>query len=93
MVFSAGGGDTRREILLRRPRPASQLIFPQFGPDGPLPNHGFARTSSWTFDGADDGRAVFSLEDSEATQKLWDHNFQLRLIVSLEPAGYTTSLQ
>ena len=27
------------------------LVFPQFGPKGPLPQHGFARVSKWTWGG------------------------------------------
>ena len=32
------------------------VIFPQFAAEGPLPRHGFARTSEWTLDDGDHRR-------------------------------------
>ncbi len=55
------------------------VIFPQFAAEGPLPRHGFARTSEWTLDGVshEDGDAVasLSLRDSAATRAIWNHAF------------------
>lgn len=55
------------------------VIFPQFAAEGPLPRHGFARTSEWTLDGvtASDGEAVasLSLRDSAETRAIWNHAF------------------
>jgi glucose-6-phosphate 1-epimerase len=55
------------------------VIFPQFAAEGPLPRHGFARTSEWTLDDVttDDGDAVatLSLRDSADTRAVWNHAF------------------
>jgi glucose-6-phosphate 1-epimerase len=59
------------------------VIFPQFGPQGPLPRHGFARDRRWQVlqqhTGRDDAMAVLGLADSEATRALWPHPFELEL--------------
>jgi glucose-6-phosphate 1-epimerase len=64
------------------------VSFPQFAAEGPLPNHGFARVSTWDLvhagraaSGA--ARAVLRLEDSEATRTLWPHPFRAELTVCL----------
>ena len=56
------------------------LIFPQFGLEGPLPRHGFARTTAWAVGGvgrASNGmaEAEFVLRDSEETRAIWDGAF------------------
>jgi glucose-6-phosphate 1-epimerase len=62
------------------------VIFPQFGP-GPLPRHGFARTTSWELvDGEGRGDAPWAqlrLRDSDATRALWPHAFEATLTVRL----------
>ncbi len=62
------------------------VSFPQFATQGPLSNHGFARTSAWRLAGAgvdaDGGaQARFRLADSAATRALWPHAFELELAV------------
>lgn len=55
------------------------VIFPQFAAEGPLPRHGFARTSEWTLDEVSakggDALASLSLRDSAETRAVWDHPF------------------
>jgi glucose-6-phosphate 1-epimerase len=66
------------------------VIFPQFADQGPLPKHGFARTSAWTVEGqsATDQEAVVTLRlaDSEGTRAIWDHAFRADLTVRLDDA-------
>lgn len=64
------------------------VIFPQFAAEGPLPKHGFARTSTWTL--ADeskeqDGSAVasFILASSAETQAIWPASFLATLTIRL----------
>lgn len=62
------------------------VIFPQFAAEGPLPRHGFARTSEWTLDDVslspDDGAlATLSLRDSPATRAIWPASFHATLSV------------
>lgn len=63
------------------------VIFPQFGP-GPLPKHGFARTTRWALAGlrSEDGHATARLElrDDEHTRAVWPNAFRLELEVALD---------
>lgn len=73
------------------------LVFPQFGP-GPLPQHGFARTSLWSLAEAGlarDGsvRALFSLEDNDSTRAIWPHRFSAGLEVALKEDSLSVSLE
>lgn len=62
------------------------IIFPQFATEGPLPRHGFARTSTWSLGGVSrgaDGEAEMELvlRDNPDTRAIWDAAF--RAIVSV----------
>jgi len=63
------------------------VIFPQFAGLGPLPKHGFARTSEWTLDAGelshDTAAATLILADTAATHALWPHRFALELTVAV----------
>jgi glucose-6-phosphate 1-epimerase len=54
------------------------VAFPQFGAQGPLPMHGFARTAVWETVAVEDGAVEMALRDDEATRALWPHAFALR---------------
>ncbi len=64
------------------------VIFPQFGPDGPLPRHGFGRTMDWipieTHDGGDFVRATWRLTETEETRRMWPFPFAAEVTVLLE---------
>lgn len=60
------------------------IVFPQFGP-GPLPNHGFARTSIWspihsalTSDGGTEVR--LELMSSPDTERIWPFKFRAEIL-------------
>lgn len=61
------------------------VIFPQFENRGPLPRHGFARTTRWTLEHATasrhDALAVLALKDNDATLAVWPHTFAAELTV------------
>ena len=64
------------------------VVFPQFGTEGSLPRHGFARTSLWALgciareaDGAADAELV--LRDNEETRALWNAAFKAVLAVTV----------
>jgi glucose-6-phosphate 1-epimerase len=64
------------------------IIFPQFGPDGPLPRHGFARTTTWGMGGmgrASNGMAEadFVLRDNAETRAIWEAEFMATTTVRL----------
>lgn len=64
------------------------VIFPQFGPEGPLPRHGFGRIMPWTqvetHDGGDFVRATWRLTDTPETHRVWPFGFAAELTVLLE---------
>lgn len=61
------------------------VIFPQFGMEGPLPKHGFARNVRWTLLGADIvdqcARARLLLIDDATTRAIWPHAFEAEVVV------------
>ncbi|HKP16232.1 MAG TPA: D-hexose-6-phosphate mutarotase, partial [Gemmatimonadaceae bacterium] len=64
------------------------VIFPQFAAEGPLPRHGFARTSLWSLgcvareaDGTAEAELV--LRDSPETRSIWDAAFKAVLAVTV----------
>lgn len=64
------------------------VVFPQFAAQGPLPKHGFARTSEWSvlehgIDGASRAHVGLALESSERTLAIWPHRFRTELRVHL----------
>mmetsp|Transcript_119 Transcript_119/g.278 ORF Transcript_119/g.278 Transcript_119/m.278 type:complete len:291 (+) Transcript_119:111-983(+) len=74
-------------------------VFPQFGA-GPLPNHGFGRTSKWQVKGSpvevENGERVrveFCLESTEETRKLWNHEFNLVQTIEFSGMELYTSMQ
>lgn len=64
------------------------VIFPQFAAEGPLPRHGFARTSLWSLgciarEGDGTAEVEFVLRDSADTRAIWDVSFQAVLSVAV----------
>src|SRR4051794_7856059 len=67
------------------------ICWPWFGPnaaDPSLPMHGFARVSEWTVESTkriDDQRSSITLrlEPSDATRKLWPHDFVARYTMTV----------
>ena len=81
------------------------VVFPFFGPNpdervgtvAPCPQHGFARTSRWSIADlsvtSEGGcKAVFQLQDSEATRSIWPFAFKLTYEVVLDEDSLATSL-
>lgn len=73
------------------------VCFPQFAKTGPLKQHGFARTSTWTIDRAYADPATpaarFVLTDSQDTRNsAWPFQFELSLVVKLAEDGNFLSL-
>jgi len=64
------------------------VCFPQFGGQGGLPKHGFARTREWTVIGQrcgdDYALATLELGDDETTRALWPHAFRAEITLMLE---------
>lgn len=64
------------------------VCWPQFGGQGPLPQHGFARTNPWSLirtEKLDNGdvQVTLRLAENDATLKLWPHRFAFELRVAL----------
>jgi len=73
------------------------VIFPQFSTEGPLPRHGFARTTEWSVGGvgrAGNGMAEadFVLRDSEETRAIWDAAFMAVISVRVVGARLAVTL-
>jgi glucose-6-phosphate 1-epimerase len=82
-LFLSTRSEFRRGAAIRGGIP---VIFPQFAAEGPLPRHGFARTSEWRLDDADrshagDAVATFSLADSAELRAVWSAEFRASLTV------------
>ncbi|XP_071964402.1 uncharacterized protein [Antedon mediterranea] len=73
------------------------VIFPNFGPWELGPQHGFARTSRWTLketnENSDESKAVFTLQDSEETNKMWNYKFCVSYILLLRKKEFEARLQ
>lgn len=98
-------GDVERLFLSERSsfrhgdaiRGGIPVIFPQFAGEGPLPRHGFARTSDWTpqpgqRDPSGDGVFSFVLTDSPATHAIWPASFRATISVRVGGQRLTTTL-
>lgn len=99
----AGNADDRLFVSARALYGAGKSIrggipicFPQFGPFGALPQHGFARTSRWTLQheqqSDDSARATLQLRDTEQTRAVWPHAFLAELHVHLQGARLAVTL-
>ena len=99
----AGEAEQIYTSALSRPAPGKAVrggvpvCFPQFAERGPLPKHGFARTSRWEVvapaaDRAPVAEARFQL-DSSMVPGRWDHGFCLLLAVRLGPRWLEMELQ
>jgi glucose-6-phosphate 1-epimerase len=86
-LYLSGASEYGAEKAIRGGVP---VIFPQFSTEGPLPRHGFARTTDWSVGGV--GRAAngmaeadFVLRDSPETRAIWDTSFVA--VVSVRVVG------
>jgi len=73
------------------------VVFPQFADSGPLPKHGWLRTSDWKMSSAssdsDDGsRVTLFTEDTLTTRKIWPHAYRAELDVTLSESALTVAL-
>jgi len=65
------------------------VIFPWFGPRNGDKNsmHGLVRTRNWIVEevarAGDTVKAVFAIASSNETKAIWNHDFQLRLIITV----------
>jgi glucose-6-phosphate 1-epimerase len=88
-LFLSGRSAFRAGTAIRGGVP---VVFPQFAGEGPLPKHGFARTTNWRLIESGAGHAKLALEDSAATRALWPHGFACELDVSLGGARLAVEL-
>ena len=69
------------------------VVFPQFAAQGPLPMHGFARTSVWSLLHVSDGVVELGLSDTDATRAVWPHAFNLVYRIQFSAAQLMTTLE
>ncbi|KAI4335396.1 hypothetical protein L6164_014041 [Bauhinia variegata] len=72
------------------------ICFPQFGSDGSLEQHGFARNRLWAIDNdpppfptniSNKAFVDLILKPSEEDMKIWPYSFEYRLRIALGPGG------
>lgn len=93
-LFLSGRTELRAGVAIRGGIP---VIFPQFAAEGPLPRHGFARTTRWTLDAVErrddgDAEARFALRDTAATRAVWPVSFAASLAVRVGGPRLAVSL-
>ena len=69
------------------------IVFPQFASEGPLPQHGFARTMRWEMLPRDTMTLVaLQLTDGPRTRALWPHAFEAEYAVTLDDRSLAMQL-
>lgn len=75
------------------------LVFPQFGqPDPSMAQHGFARTSIWSWECGcasaepGSGKVILRLSSSPQTMSVWNHAFELQYTVTLTERSLSCEL-
>jgi glucose-6-phosphate 1-epimerase len=84
-LYLSGRSDFGETAAIRGGVP---VVFPQFAAEGPLPRHGFARTSLWSLgcvarEGDGTAEAELVLRDSPETRAVWDAAFKTVLAVTV----------
>ena len=73
------------------------VVFPQFGDMGPLQRHGFARSNAWVLHDAWYQLGVpnitLRMRSNESTRKLWPHDFDCYLHISLDTPCLAMALE
>ena len=64
------------------------VVFPQFADSGPLPRHGWLRTSTWRLRDIPSplASATFEVEEDQHTMSIWPHPYHVELKISLGEA-------
>lgn len=66
------------------------IVFPQFAARGPLPRHGFARTSTWRWEGVQGNHAVFALTGDGTPA--WPHRHLVQLRIAMDATRLSITL-
>lgn len=69
------------------------VVFPQFADSGPLPKHGWLRTTQWSIESRQ-GSSVVTLrtEETPESKSIWPHTYEARLTVSLDAESLEVTL-
>jgi glucose-6-phosphate 1-epimerase len=61
------------------------VVFPQFADSGPLPKHGWLRTSTWRLRDVPSPlvSATFEIEEDQQSMSVWPHTYHVELKISL----------
>ncbi len=62
------------------------VVFPQFADSGPLPRHGWLRTTEWQLletESDEPSSVTFCTADTEASRKIWPYRYEAELTVTL----------
>ena len=90
MLFLSPRADFQPGAAIRGGVP---VIFPQFAANGPLPKHGFARTTAWEPVSTAPEQTVLRLRDSDSSLAIWPHKFALEYTIKIGGALLELSLK
>lgn len=69
------------------------VVFPQFADSGPLPKHGWLRTTHWVVQSQEgEGSVTLRTEETRTSRALWPHTYEVRLRVTLEAEALEATL-
>jgi len=69
------------------------IIFPQFDREGPLPRHGFARTSDWDVIQAAGGQAQLRLRLTDDLRAIWPYDYSADYRIAVAGGGLELTLE
>ncbi|HEY4954249.1 MAG TPA: D-hexose-6-phosphate mutarotase [Gemmatimonadaceae bacterium] len=72
------------------------VVFPQFADQGPLPRHGWLRTTTWQVapsgEAEDSTHATLFTEDNDASRRIWPHRYRVELDVTIAERSLAIAL-
>jgi glucose-6-phosphate 1-epimerase len=68
------------------------VVFPQFADSGPLPKHGWLRTSEWAVEKEEPTAVTLRIEETPQSMSIWPHTYEAGLDVSLEENALEVTL-
>lgn len=71
------------------------IVFPQFADSGPLPRHGWLRTTEWTLDKEqpdDPSQVILCTDDNDSSRAIWPHRYSANVTAAIDARSLTVQL-